>query len=31
MEYKEILLDIRGEIGIITLNSPKTFNALSRT
>ena len=30
MEYKDILLETRGEIGLITMNSPKTFNALSK-
>ena len=30
MEYRDILLETRGEIGVITLNSPKTFNALSK-
>ena len=30
MEYKDILVETRGEIGLLTLNSPKTFNALSK-
>jgi enoyl-CoA hydratase/carnithine racemase len=30
MEYRDILVDIQGQIGLITLNSPKTINALSR-
>jgi enoyl-CoA hydratase/carnithine racemase len=30
VEYKEILVELRGEIGLITLNSPKTINALSK-
>jgi enoyl-CoA hydratase/carnithine racemase len=30
MEYKDIIIDSRGQIGSITLNSPKTFNALSK-
>ena len=31
MDYKEILVETSGEIGTITLNSPMTINALSRT
>ena len=30
MEYKDILVETKGEIGLITMNSPKTFNALSK-
>jgi len=30
MEYQEILVDSQGAVGAITLNSPKTINALSR-
>ncbi len=30
MEYKEILFSIQNSIGILTLNSPKTVNALSK-
>jgi len=30
MEYNDILVGSRGEIGSITLNSPKTINALSK-
>ncbi len=30
MEYRDILVDTQGQIGFITLNSPKTVNALSR-
>jgi enoyl-CoA hydratase/carnithine racemase len=30
MEYRDILVETQGEIGVITLNSPKTFNALSK-
>jgi enoyl-CoA hydratase/carnithine racemase len=30
MEYQDILVDVQGEIGLITLNSPKTVNALSK-
>lgn len=30
MEYQEILVDSQGAVGFITLNSPKTVNALSR-
>ena len=30
MEYNDILVETRGEIGLITMNSPKTFNALSK-
>lgn len=30
MEYKDILVGSEGEIGSITLNSPKTINALSK-
>jgi len=30
MDYKEILVDAQGEIGLITLNSPQTMNALSQ-
>jgi enoyl-CoA hydratase/carnithine racemase len=30
MEYKDILVETRGEIGLIKMNSPKTFNALSK-
>lgn len=30
MSYKEILMENSGEIGIVTLNSPTTVNALSR-
>jgi enoyl-CoA hydratase/carnithine racemase len=30
MEYKDILVETRGEIGLITMNSPTTFNALSK-
>ncbi len=30
MEYQNILVDTRGPIGLITLNSPKTVNALSK-
>ncbi|MCX5863025.1 MAG: enoyl-CoA hydratase [Deltaproteobacteria bacterium] len=30
LEYKDILVDSRGEIGLMTLNSPQTINALSR-
>jgi len=29
MEYQEILVDSRDEVGLITLNSPQTLNALS--
>ncbi len=31
MEYKDILVESQGEIGVIALNSPKTINALSRS
>ncbi|MBI4961951.1 MAG: enoyl-CoA hydratase [Desulfomonile tiedjei] len=31
MEYNDILVDSQGEIGLITLNSPKTINALSKS
>lgn len=31
MEYKDILVESQGEIGSITLNSPKTINALSKS
>lgn len=30
MDYKDILVDSLGEVGTVTLNSPKTVNALSR-
>ena len=30
MEYRDIIVDSQGQIGSITLNSPKTFNALSK-
>ena len=30
MEYRDILVDSQGELGFITLNSPKTVNALSK-
>ena len=30
MEYNDILVETQGEIGLITMNSPKTFNALSK-
>ena len=30
MEYKDVLVETKGEIGLITMNSPKTFNALSK-
>jgi len=30
MEYRDILVEVEGEIGRITLNSPTTMNALSR-
>ncbi len=30
MEYRNIIVDSQGQIGSITLNSPKTFNALSK-
>ena len=30
MEYKDILVGAEAEIGTITLNSPKTINALSK-
>ncbi|HMK37398.1 MAG TPA: enoyl-CoA hydratase [Desulfomonilaceae bacterium] len=30
MEYTNILVEIQGAIGVITLNSPKTINALSK-
>ncbi|MGQ9507885.1 MAG: enoyl-CoA hydratase-related protein [Thermodesulfobacteriota bacterium] len=30
MEYKNILLSFEGEIGILTINRPKTLNALNR-
>lgn len=30
MEYDSILVETRGEVGVVTLNSPKTINALSR-
>jgi enoyl-CoA hydratase/carnithine racemase len=31
MGYEQILVESQGPIGILTLNSPKTVNALSRT
>lgn len=31
MEFKDILVETQGEVGIITLNSPKSANALSRS
>jgi enoyl-CoA hydratase/carnithine racemase len=30
MEYRDIIVDSQGQIASITLNSPKTFNALSK-
>lgn len=30
MEYQDILVESQGEIGLITMNSPKTINALSK-
>ncbi len=30
MEYRDIIVDSQDEIGSITMNSPKTFNALSK-
>lgn len=30
MEYQDILVETQGEIGLITMNSPKTINALSQ-
>ena len=30
MEYNDILVEAQGEVGLITMNSPKTFNALSK-
>lgn len=31
MEYQDILVESQGEIGLITMNSPKTINALSKS
>ncbi len=31
MEYRDIIVDSHGEIGSITMNSPKTINALSKS
>lgn len=31
MEFKDIIVETQGEVGFITLNSPKTANALSRS